>query len=108
MEVEELCTALVSFPVLKMKGTFTFMVPSSVLAITTRFRESLAKPVTVRSFRFVVAAAPTRPFTPSGAGPTLRDLRLIPDCMLYMLITPVEEAAMPKFPQAETQTAWDT
>jgi hypothetical protein len=84
----------------------TLIVPSSVLAITTRFKASLAKPVTDRSFSFVFNAAPIRSFMLSGTGPTLNDLRLMPDCMLYILIIPVEEDAMPKFPQAETQTAY--
>ena len=83
----------------------TLSVPSSVLAMTTRFRESLARPVTGLSFRFALAAAPTRSFALSGAGPMSNDLRLIPDCMLYILMTPVEEDTIPKLPHAETQTA---
>ena len=64
-------------------GPLTLIVPSCVLAMTTLFNGSLARPVTPRYF-CDVAPACTRAATAGGAGPTLNVLRLIPDCMLYM------------------------
>lgn len=77
------------------------MVPSRVLAMTLRLSESLASPVTHLSLRFEFVASTT----PSGGGPRSNDFRLMPDCMLYMYIAPVEEDAIPKLPHADTHVA---
>ena len=80
----------------------TLIVPSRVLAITVLLRPSLARPVIHRSFRFVLE--PTMAL--SGIGPTSNVLRFVPDCILNMLMTPVEDDAIPKLPQAEMQVAY--
>ena len=41
-----------------------------------------------------------------GRGPTLKALRLIPDCMFHIYISPVDDPAIPKLPQDVTQTAY--
>ena len=86
----------------------TFMVPSSVLATTILSRASLASPVTHRSSFFLPANGRNRLGTFGGHGPILNVRRGIPDCMLYMLMAPVDDAVMPKLPHAVTHTACKT
>ena len=85
----------------------TFMVPSNVLAITSRFKASVAKPVTLRYSVcfFDVDRMLNRLETPGGQGPTSNFFRLSPDCMFHMFINPVDVLAKQKFPHAETHTA---
>ena len=99
------CLEVINYAKSHCKGieSLTFNVPSSVHAMTTRSKESLARPTTARSF---LLFPKPRSATPSGAGPILNVLRLIPDCMFHIWITPVEEPARPKLPHALTQTAW--
>ena len=83
----------------------TLTVPSNVLATTILSSASLAKPVIQRSSFLFVPIGRKRLATFAGHGPTLYARRRIPDCMLYMLIVPVEDAARPKLPHADTHTA---
>ena len=85
----------------------TLMVPSNVLAITSRFKTSVARPVTLRvSVCFFDAARIlNRLETPGGQGPTSNFFRFSPDCMFHMFIWPVDVLAKQKFPHAETHTA---
>src|ERR1700685_1121421 len=83
----------------------TLMVPSNVPAMTTLFKESLAKPVTHRSLPFFVVKGRKRSTTSGGQGPMLKLLRFMPDCMFHMWISPVDEHPIPKLPHAVTQTA---
>ena len=83
----------------------TLIVPSKVPATRTRSSASLTIPVIQRSSFFFPSVGRRRLAAFAGHGPTLNDLRSTPDCMLYMWITPLDEAAMPKLPQAVTQTA---
>ena len=86
----------------------TLMVPSSVLAITSRFNASVANPVTLRYSVcfFDTARTLNRLETPGGQGPTSNFFRFSPDCMFHMLINPVDVLAKQKFPHAEIHTAW--
>lgn len=67
------------------------MPPLRVETIKTRFKASVATPVTCRLF---VSFAP-----PEG---TLNTLRLSPDCKLYETTTPASDPTSPKFPHAVT------
>ena len=77
----------------------TFIVPSWVLAMTVRFKESVTKPLITLS----VAGATLR--WSDGRGPISNVLRLIPDCIFHIVMDPVTELNKPKLPQAVTQTA---
>ena len=79
----------------------TCIVPSYVLAMSTWFRESVTSPFTFLAFSVDLI----RLTTSGGHGPTLNSLRFMPDCMFHMRITPDEDDANPKFPQAVTQAA---
>lgn len=57
------------------------------------------------SFLFPFAVGRKRLGTFDGQGPMSNVRRRIPDWMLYILITPVDEAAIPKLPHAVTHTA---
>jgi len=89
------------------RTTLTLMVPSSVLAITRRFKASVAKPVTPRySVCFFDAdRVLNRLETPGGQGPMSNFFRFSPDCMFHMFISPVDVVAKQKFPHAETHIA---
>ena len=85
----------------------TLMVPSSVLAITSRFKASVARPVTPRYSACFVDAdrVLNRLKTPGGQGPTSNFFRFSPDCTFHMFISPVDVLARQKFPHAEMHTA---
>lgn len=59
----------------------TLIVPSKVLAMTSLFKESLARPVIVRCPFFLVDSDAR---SSTGQGPTLNVLRLMPDCIFHM------------------------
>jgi hypothetical protein len=105
MEIKELRRENQRRQTLEKRLMLTFTVPSNVLAITTLLSVSLANPVIHLSFPFFLEVR--RLWTTSGGqGPTLKLLRFIPDCIFHMWISPVEDPAMPKLPQAVTHTAW--
>ena len=111
VEVEELSIASISRYVTRLwdsRTQHTLMVPSSVLATTTLSSASLARPVIHRSSFFLFPLGRKRLATFAGQGPTLNVRRRMPDCMLYMLIVPVDEAVRPKLPQAVTHTDYGT
>jgi hypothetical protein len=83
----------------------TLTVPSRVLAMTRRFKASDASPVMHLSPPFFELELRETVATSGGGSPTLKALRLIPDCMFHMHISPVEDPAIPKLPQGVTQTA---
>lgn len=62
----------------------TLTVPSNVLAITRRFKASVARPIMQRSLAFGLEAACNRSVTAWGHGPTLNVFRFKPDCMFHM------------------------
>ena len=70
--------------------------------MTSLFNESVARPVTGRS----LSEDPSRGDTPCGHAPMVYDFRRIPDCILYICIIPDDVLAIPKFPHAETHTAF--
>lgn len=87
----------------------TFTVPSSVLTITAAFSASVATPVMHRSLDFFfedVDEALSLPAAARGHAPTLNVFRSMPDCILYICTAPVDDVVRPKFPHADTQTAW--
>ena len=86
-------------------SVLTFTVPSRVLAMTSRFSASLAKPVIHLSPPFFLLELRRLFVTSGGQGPTSKLFRLIPDCMFHMWIPPVEDPAIPKLPQDVTHTA---
>jgi hypothetical protein len=83
----------------------TLTVPSRVLAMTRRFKPSDASPVMHLSPPFFELELRETIATFGGGSPTLKALRLMPDCMFHMHISPVEDPAIPKLPQDVTQTA---
>lgn len=89
---------------MKDKYDLTLIVPSRVLAMTVLFKASVASPVMHRPARFLLALWDLLA-TSGGQGPTSKVLRCMPDCMFHIWIPPVDELAIPKFPQADTQTA---
>lgn len=84
MEVKELLPLDKRFNGDKLVGRLTLIVPSSVLAMTRRFKASVTKPVIQRSLPFGLEAAFNRSATDSGQGPTLNIFRFRPDCMFHM------------------------
>lgn len=88
-------------------GFPTLIVPSSVLAITNRFKASVARPVTLRYSvcLFDTARVLNRLKTPGGLGPTSNFFRFSPDCMFHMFMSPLDVLAKQKFPHAEMHTA---
>ena len=106
VEIEELRRTTVRRIGVIRGETLAFTVPSRVLAMTSRFKASEARPVMHLSprlfeleLRAMFAASRVR-------GPTLKALRLIPDCMFHIYISPVDDPAIPKLPQDVTQTAY--
>jgi hypothetical protein len=105
MEVEELPRSLSNaIPSHKVQQR-TLTVPSRVLAMTRRFKASDASPVMHLSPPFFEPELRETVAISGGGSPTLKALRLIPDCMFHMHISPVEEPAIPKLPQDVTHTA---
>lgn len=97
----------------------TYNFPSRVLIATTVFSESVAIPVTAcilfsaanflafaLDFAFPLAEAMIPGLESPGGGPVREKVRLsFPDCIFHIRISPVDDPARPKLPQAVTQTA---
>lgn len=105
VEVEKLPQARSIVDTKELTMEHTLIVPSSVLATTVLSKASLASPVIHRSSFFLFPVGRKRLATLGGQGPMSNVRRRMPDCMLYMLMTPVEEAVRPKLPHADTHTA---
>ncbi len=82
----------------------TLTVPSNVEAITVLFSASEARPVMLLILPPDFPVAPNRPTASGGQAPTSKVFRFIPDWRFHISIEPVEEPAIPKLPQAVTQT----
>jgi hypothetical protein len=72
--------------------------------MTIRFSASLARPVMERRIPAVFFEDICED-VPVGGGPMSKVFRFNPDCIFHIVIEPIDDPTIEKFPHAETHTA---